>query len=230
MENFYQIARGIAELLSFLSAPILAFFAWKMLGQLTIGSSQVKAALDQINTSKRISHVQAKREAIKIAAEQSVFYAEKILPEMEKFMKLQKGNKYPILSRAEIIENLPDIQCKTDDLPGLIKEIHSNNGLVLKTLNQLEGFAMYFVCGIADSDSAYRPICSTFCSYIKLFLPYLVIANDHYRQFSNVLGLYVAWASRDQAERAAKEIEKHKEHLSKIKVPEMNPYGTEKNC
>jgi len=94
MPTFSQI-KDIAELLSFLCAPVILFFAWKMLDQLKIGGEQVKAALDQIITSKKISQIQSKRESIKIAAEQSVLYAKEIIPEMDKFIKLQKQNKYP---------------------------------------------------------------------------------------------------------------------------------------
>lgn len=234
--GIYQETKCAAELISFLSAPVVAFFAWKMLGQLKIGSNQVKAAVDQILTAKNISQIQSKRESIKIAAEQSVFYAEKIIPEMEKILKLKNEKKFPILSNAEVVEDWPNIQCKTDNLPGLIKEVESNT-LILKTLNQLEGLAMFFVCGVADTNAAYRPLCSTFCGYIRLFIPYIVIANDQFRMYSNILALYGIWASRDKAERAAKEIakqeseiSKQKEHLSKIKVPDIKPYGTQGNC
>jgi len=232
MPTFSQI-KDIAELLSFLCAPVILFFAWKMLDQLKIGGEQVKAALDQIITSKKISQIQSKRESIKIAAEQSVLYAKEIIPEMDKFIKLQKQNKYPILSRATVIESIDggmNIQCQTDDLPGLNKEVLSNDGLVIKTLNKLEGLAMYFVCGVADANAAYRPLVSTFCNYIKTFLPYIVIANEQYRQYSNILVLYCAWKVRVEAEHSAQEIEKHKQHLSKIKVPELKPHGTQENC
>jgi len=218
------------EILSYLSSPILAFFAWKMLEQLKIGSAQVKAAADQIITSKKISEIQTKREAMKIASEQAVYFAEKIIPEISKFLKLKEQNKYPILSKAEVIEDWPNIQCKTNDISGLIREIYSNEGLVVKTLNKIEGFSMFFACGVADADTAYKPLCTSFCGYIKNFLPYLIVVHEKHNQFSHTMSLYGAWGMRKHVEHAEKEISKHKEHLSKIKVPEIKPFGTENNC
>lgn len=228
--SVYEAIKDIAELLSYIATPLLAYFAWKMLGQLKIGGLQVKAAVDQILIAKKISQIQSKREAIKIATEQSVLFAEKIIPEINKFIQLKNQNKYPILSKAVVVEDWPNIQCKTDNLPGLLKEIESNNGLVPKTLNQLEGLAMFFCCGVADANTAYRPLSASFCGYIKNFLPFIIISHEHGKQFSNILTLYGAWEMRNQAEKAEKEISKHKSHLSKIKVPELKAFGTENNC
>lgn len=225
----FETIRSYSELLYFLTAPILAFFAWRMLGQLRIGSEQVKAAAEQIVTSKKISEVHAKREAMKIAAEQATYFSEKIIPDIAKFTKLKDQGKYPILSRAVVNESWPNIESKTDDLPGLMKEVYSNDGLAVKTLNKVEGFAMYFACGVADANIAYRPLCITYCNYIKNFLPFIIVSHEQRKQFSNALFLYGAWGMRSHVEDTEKEISKHKEHLSKIKMPDVKPYGCEIN-
>jgi hypothetical protein len=222
--------KSYAEFMYFLSAPFLVYFAWRMLGQLKIGSDQVKAASDQIITSRKISDIHAKRESLKIAVEQTAFFADKIIPEIDKFLKLKKANKYPILSCAVITENWPDIQCQTNDFNGLLAEVFSNDGLAVKTLNRIEGFSMFFTCGIADANAAYRPLCTSFCKYVKYFLPFIIIKNEQSNQFSNTLKLYVSWASRNHSENTQKEISKHKDHLSKIKVPELKTFGSDLNC
>lgn len=226
----FENIKDCAELLSFLTSPILAFFAWKMLEQLKLGSEQVKVAAEQIVTSKKISEIQAKREAMKIAAEQATYFSEKIIPDIDAFLKLKEQNKYPILSRVIVIEDWPNIESKTDDIHGLIKELSSNNGLVIKTLNKIEGFAMYFACGVADANMAYRPLCVTYCSYIKNFLPFILAYHDQFGQYSNTLFLYGAWGTRNHIEKSEKEISRHKEHLSKITIPDVKPYGCEIGC
>lgn len=222
----FETVKDYAELTYFLTAPVLVFFAWRMLEQLKIGSAQVKAASEQIIMAKKISEITATRESIKLAAEQAAYFADKIIPEIGKFLKLKEQGKYPILSRCTVTENWPNIESKTNDLPGLLKELESNDGLAIKTLNKIEGFAMFFACGVADADAAYRPVCVSFCNYIRYFLPYIIIANDQHNQFSNTLSLYGAWAMRKHVEHTEKEISKHKEHLSKIKVPEIKTFGT----
>lgn len=227
---YYTTIRDYLEFTYFFAAPILAFFAWRMLTQLKIGSDQVKAATEQIITSKKIAATHAKREAIKIATEQSNYFAKEIIPNINKFHKLKGQNKYPILMKTEVIEDWPSVQCKIQNIPSLIAEVESNNCLVLNILNQLEGLAMYFVCGIADSNSAYGPLSSSFCDNVKIFFPYMILVNDKFNQFGNILKLYGAWSARSKAENAMKEISKQKEYLSKIKVPEVQTFGTDPSC
>jgi hypothetical protein len=113
-----------------------------------------------------------------------------------------------------------------DDFPALLKEIYSNDGLAVRILNRMEGFAMYFACGIADGDKAYWPAASVFCNAAKTFLPYLILAHEKEHQFTYTLALYGAWGSRQAVESLEKDMAKHKERLSKITIPKMPPIGT----
>jgi len=226
----FETVKNYTELIYFLTAPVLVFFAWRMLEQLKIGSSQVKAAAEQIITAKKISEINTKRESMKIAAEQSRYFAKEIIPEINKFLKQKYQQKFPILLKATVTVNGTHIECKSDNFPGLLEEVYSDSGSCIETLNRIESFSMFFACGVADADVAYRPICTAFCDFVKIFLPFLTVVNERHNQFSNTIHLYMAWSMRKHFEQTEKEISKHKEHLSKIKIPEMKTFGTDLNC
>jgi hypothetical protein len=215
----YEIFREAVEVVYYLVAPVIAFFAWRALKQIQIGADQVRAIRD----TARIS---AQREALRISAEQTTDFAETFVPLMHEFEALKKQGKYPIISSSKVAESWPNIQCHFHDLPGMLQEVFSHGGLIIRIVNRMEGFAMYFACGVADGDNAYRPAASIFCEAARYFLPYLIVANERENQFTYTLSLYGSWAMRRFSEDTNKEIAKKSDLMSKIRVPEVHPIGT----
>lgn len=215
----YAIFREGIEVAYYLTAPVIAFFAWKALKQIQVGADQVKAIRDT-------ARMAAQREALRISAEQTIDFAETFVPLWNQFDALRHQGKYPILSKAKVEESRPNIQCHFQDLPGMLKEVFSNESLVVTICNRMEGFAMYFACGVADGDKAYRPAASIFCEAARAFLPYLIFANERENQFTYTLSLYGTWAMRRFSEETTKEIAAKSDLMSKIRVPEFHPIGT----
>lgn len=205
----FNFVRDILELWSFIASILIAVFAWKALGQIT--------------ASKEIARTQAKREALRIAAEKTVQFAEEIIPLTSEYNKLKKEGKYPFLTSTQVTESWPHVECKTDNFPGMMQEVFSNNGLVVKILNRMEGFAMFFTCGVADADVAYRPVSSVFCQCAKNFLPYIIICNERERQYTYTLKLYSVWSMRTEKEKSEKIVQEHSKNISKITVPNIEP-------
>ncbi len=220
-----SIGRSVLEILYFLSGPIIAICAWQALKQIKVGAAQVTA-------TKKATQVIAQRESIRIAIEQAIAYADKVVPSANAFNQLRNDGKYPILNSCKIAGEWPNLECRVSDGPGLVEEIKSNDGLVQEILNTMEGIAMHFICGIADAKVAYAPLSKSFCGLVTLFLPYVIIANDTDKHFTNTLTLYGLWAGQDLKERTAracveseKQLNQKKEQLSKITVPEYRPIG-----
>jgi hypothetical protein len=181
---------------------------------------------EQVKAIRETARMAAQREALKIAAEQTIGFAETFVPLWEQFSVLRQQGSYPILSKVKVEESWPDIQCHFHDLPGMLKEVGANESLVIRICNRMEGFAMYFACGVADGDKAYRPVASIFCEAARAFLPYLVFANERENQFTYTISMYSAWAMRRFSEDTTKEIAKKSDTLSKIRVPDLHPVGT----
>lgn len=215
----YAIFRESIEVVYYLTAPVLAIFAWRALKQIQVGADQVKAIRDTARTA-------AQREALRISAEQTIDFAAAFVPLWSQFEELRNAGKYPILSKAKVEESWPNIQCHFQDLSGMLNEVSSNEALVITIANRMEGFAMYFACGVADGDKAYRPAASIFCEAARAFLPYLIFANERENQFTYTLSLYGSWAIRRFSEDTTKEIAKKSDMMSKIRVPEVHPIGT----
>jgi phosphate/sulfate permease len=222
----FEDVRKYAELASFLASPLIAYFAWRMLEQLRIGYEQVKAATSQMVTTQKIAQTQAQREALRIAADQTCAFAENVIPMLDQFHKFKREGKYPILLSAKVEGTWPQMQCHIADQEAFRKEVESNDALVIRILNRIEGIAMYFAIGVADADKAYAPLCNTFCSQVKLLMPYVVLANERQKHYTYTLMLYGSWGMRDHVEQTTKELNQKKEHLSKITIPTLPTVGT----
>ena len=144
---------------------------------------------------------------------------------LDEFYERKPKGEYKILSAAKVTESWPDAQCHTDDLPGLMQEIYSNGGLIVKVLNRMEGFAMYFTSGVGDSNIAYRPVSSAFCEGTRNYLPYIIVPNVKHKQFSHTLSLYANWSMRDQKEKASQVIAENQQKLHKINVKDFPTIG-----
>lgn len=217
--TYYQIFREALDIVYYLSAPVIAVFAWRAL-------KQIQVAAEQVTATREIAKICAQREALRISAEQTVDFAETFVPIWNDFFRLRAEGKYPILSASKVEESWPNVQCHFDDLPGMLKEVFSNDAVVVRAVNRMEGFAMYFACGVADGDKAYRPVASMFCEAARAFLPYMIYANERENQFTYSLHLYSTWGIRRFTEDTNKEIAKKSDLISKIRIPEVRPIGT----
>ncbi|RYD85994.1 MAG: hypothetical protein EOP84_00595 [Verrucomicrobiaceae bacterium] len=218
------------EMVSYACAPVLVIIAGIALWQLKLAADQVKVGANQIKAAKDIAGITAQREALRIAAEQTASFGDTFVPLWKDFTRLKSNGAYPILSAAKVVEAWPDIQCQVDDFPGMMAEIYSNDALAVRIANRMEGFAMYFACGVADADKAYRPVASVFCDACKALIPYLTFANQRENQFTYTLSVYATWGSRKFAEATEKEIEEKKKQISKIQVQPSRPFGASGDC
>ena len=224
----YHEIKSVAEFLSFIGTILVAIFALLGLKQLRHGASQIKVALNAIKSSEEIAKNNAKRESFRIAAEQCMIWAKDIVPLINDFTVLFMAGKYPVLSSCIVTEDWGtlNVQSQCNNLPGLLHEITSNDGLVITICNRMEAFAMFFTCGVADADKAYWPICDGFCIHVRRFLPYIIRENLEHKHFTYTLMLFGAWAARDTKERLEKEVAQKQEKVSKITLPTIRTFGT----
>jgi hypothetical protein len=115
-----------------------------------------------------------------------------------------------------------------------VAEFQSKNlhGPALHILNQLEGFAIYFISGAADEEVAFPVAGIPFCHYVGLFAPYLIAVRNGQLtgvtsgKFENTVKLFELWVDRirrEQIEAQAKIIQKELKTLKSGSVP---PIGT----
>lgn len=192
-QDLYYTAKDVAETCAFICTPILAFLAWR--------------GLNQIKVTRGIAKMQATRESFRIATERCDHYASAIVPLMDAFYENKKKDKYTALFEAKVTEEEEgSIKVESKQLGDIQKEIHNDGGDAIKLLNALEGFSMYFTCGIADEKIAYRSIAPSYCQVVRRLCPYLVPINKIEKVFGHTLKLYTTWRDRMVQEESAEKI------------------------
>lgn len=189
--------KDILEIPYLLSGPVLAYFAYR--------------ALDQISLSERLAKENAKRDSIKLTAEECRYYSEKIIPLANEFDDLIKKHNLEIFIKSKVhVENneikvsSPAAHHTMDKAPD---EFFEN---ITALINSLSSFSTFFVSGVADERLAYKTTGTTYCRTVTKLAPMLVnLANKTHE--NNILQLYIIWKNRqdiDGATRAREALDK----------------------
>lgn len=196
------------------AGPVLIYIAYK-------GLEQIKAAKENSKITKENSKIQCKRESFKLAGEQCIYLAEKIIPMYSNFIaELEKNNskffdKFEIKVDKEKIgvrlkEKLTDI-----DLDGLEKSVY------LKDLsNSLEGFSLYFASGVASEKAGYNTAGRCYCSIVEKLMP-ILLPEFKKGYFKNIMYLFVIWQNRCKNEDLnlkKKQLEKEIEQTTEMDI------------
>jgi hypothetical protein len=194
--------RAILELLYFASGVAIAIFAF-------LGLRQVKLGLEQLRITKEIANTNAKREAVKLAAEQCRYFAEDCVRAMTeahdeyhkkgfKFLTPHPAQGQPpfLLQNGEIISHSFDLKALNDEM--------LECGSVVLYLNSLEAFAIPFAAGLANEDIGFTETARPFCQGLQEAMPALFQLRQTNRgRYESAVKLYEMWSRRLAAEAAA---------------------------
>jgi hypothetical protein len=182
--------------------------------------------LKQLTISKETRRISAKRDAFKLAAEQTVIFGEKIIPEIDILDKLIKDKKidFFIKSTVSIEGDNISVNAYTENysIEKMI-EIAPNLG---KILNSLEAFSIYFVSGVAAENVTFETCGDSFVRTVKKLMPFIISFNKEKNGYNNTLKLFRTWNSRFESEKLILEKEKIENKLKKTKTIRIKPIGT----
>lgn len=226
--------KDLFEVLSYLSVIIGSAAAVFAAFQIYYAKESVKLAASSFDLAKTDSHIRLKREAIVIAAERCEQFAREILPFLN--ANVEEITRIGISNEAWQLENhllnessIKDWDAANEWLAKLRPSPIGND--VVRALNILESFAIYFVKGAADEQVAFPSIGVSFCLYINKVAPYLILLRQKklLRQasgpFQNIAALYSLWSDRLNKEALQLESNKINEKLSQIHSAEIPPVG-----
>ena len=188
-----DVAKDILEIIYFLSGPALVIVAFMAL-------AQIKVAKSHVEEQKRAATIGAKRDSLKVAAEQIKDYSTNIIPminELDK--KISKGG-VKFFDNSETFISDDGIRVKPSTDTEDIKSVMPILEVFTKTMNAVEGFATFFVSGVADEKIAYRSLSTTFCDTLKKNMPLIVMLSSDANSYSATLTLFSIWSNRLDAE------------------------------
>lgn len=182
MQTFIQNLSTVLEIANWIGGILIAIFAFK-------GLQQLKIAKDTIAIS-------SKRDAFKLTADEVSLYLNHVIPLFDALDERIKNEKITFFAEAEVKINEKEIGVNFPKGEKHIMDLISIAGEIVKLLNALESFAIYFISGVASEELAFTSVGTTYCSSVKKILPVIVLLNDNKKNYKNLLKLFYLWNSR----------------------------------
>lgn len=182
--------------------------------------------LRQIYLQRKLSSTAAQREAFRIAAERCDYFGREIIGFSIELKKAFKEHDVKLFDKCKVEIKDSKISMTSE---GLTQEDADKCNLcsekMSKLINSIEGFAVFFVTGVADDNVGFLT-CGR--GYVKLFeelFPIYALADALDNHCKASQALYGRWKSRiEQLEL----VSQHKEISKKIdpgKLKPMRPFG-----
>jgi len=194
---FMETIKDVLEIIYFLSAPVIAFLAFKALGQ-------IKEAKRQVDETKETRIINAKRESYKLAAEKCEYFLTVITPKMDILNDSIKEHKITFYEKSKVKIDKNEIHVfpnfKNEEERKIIFTLIPS----LEVFNPLESFSLFFISGLADEKIGYLTIGQSFCFSVKRYLPNIVLLSGG-KHFTNTIELYKIWNARLEKEKLEEE-------------------------
>lgn len=166
--------------------------------------------LKQIVMGRRIAKINAKRDALKVAAGQCRIYADKIIP-LSSILKA-KTRDIPFFDISTFSVRGSIITVKTKEtIQDLIPQLIDVYSDYVMLFNAIESFSQYLTSGLADEKNAYYCLGDAHLHIVSRYIPLLVLQAQEGNMWCNTLHIFVVWYERQKRE----EIEQKKRLLAK---------------
>lgn len=214
-----QSIKDILEIIYYICSPVLAFFAFRALGQ-------IREAKLQVSETIKSRVLSSKREAYKVAADKCEYYLTAIIPQINVLDKFIEEKDITFFDKSSVKINKDNIQVKAVFKDEAEAELVYVILPCLEVFNPLESFSLFFISGIADEGIGYLTVGTTFCNSVKKYLPLLVLLSDG-KHFTNTLRLFRMWNSRLEKELLEKEKSRIEKKLNENPTITIKNIGTE---
>lgn len=233
MVNFYNwqsVLRQILEDFYYVAGVAIAIAAFKGLGQLKIGAEQLKLTREIADSNIKIARTNAKREAIKLAAERCQYFAEHTVPDFARM-----GNKYQQLKltfltvpqpqfaivNGEIVNHNFNAAVQDAEVPLFIVDL-------VNSMNSIEAFAIPFMTGVADDDIGFQETALGFCQQVKDIVPAIwYLRRKNMARYQSTVQLFDLWNKRLVASAMAPLMKSMEATIKAANESKIKPLGTD---
>jgi hypothetical protein len=157
--------------------------------------------LGQLNLTREIAKTNAKREALKFAAERCQYFAEHTVPDHSKLAQayfrlrltfLTSNPQWQIVN-GEIVNHNFDAAAQAvqdAEVPQIMTEL-------VYSLNSIEAFAIPFVAKVADDDIGYQETALGLCQQVKQLIPAIFyMRRKNAARYESTVQLFDRWNKR----------------------------------
>jgi hypothetical protein len=197
------------------------------IGQAKAALEQNRLSLEQIELSRKDIMLRSKREALALAIKECEYWANEIVPCLDKLNIKLNNIKYVATPLTNT--DFPPVEKPHESAVRVWNDLPLRTEVV-SVLNKMEAFAMYFATDLATEDAAFLPTGGPFCRACR----HLSVFIGAYRQdnqvklYNNIVKLYGIWAPR--AELAVLQNQEQALQAQKSKLTQSKPrapLGTE---
>jgi len=96
---------------------------------------------------------------------------------------------------------------------------------LISFLNSLEGFAPFFVSGIAEEKVGYQETATSFCEGVKRYMPVIWLVRSVGVWYESTVILYEIWSNRQECEALTRSKESIQAKLKGIKTEDIKTLG-----
>ena len=210
--GWFAAVRVILELLYFASGIAIAVAAFLALRQIKVG-------LEQLKITKQIANTSAKREAIKLAAEQCRYFAEHAVPAQATLISEYHRLGLSFLSNPPqfTIQNGEIVYTKVLDNKPWDAEFPKIGAVLVKYLNTLESFAIPFAAGVADDELGFQETAMAICQAVQICMPALFhLRRIKSARYESTIKMYETWSKRLTAQNMKPIVKSIKDSMKSI--------------
>jgi hypothetical protein len=219
--------------------PMLLDVVYKLSGiALVVGLffafQQYKKTAEQTKAQIGLSKINAKREAICLAAAQCDHYGGHLMKMAGDLHRKMRENKCEFFTRTKVIVKEDQLTLDTtgvrpEDQKKLLEHIEE----ITLLLNAVEGFSIYFASNVADDNIGFIECGRGFVKYFEFNFGLYCIDNRAENYYKATQALYWRWKKRllseelvKQHDELAKQISITRQKIDPSKLKPNEPFGT----
>ncbi|PYL10396.1 MAG: hypothetical protein DME33_00865 [Verrucomicrobia bacterium] len=180
--------------------------------------------LRQLTVAKEIARIGAKRDSLKLAADQCAHYMHNIIPLQNALYEAIQTKHIAFFDKSEVEVKGDQVKVTSTATPADVDALKTIAYEFLAAFNAIEAFAVFFVSGVADEKLAFSALGASYCSNVQRYLPEIMLLRSG--SFDNLLRLFFLWNSRLESLRLRMERDKIDNSLQKIQNKFIKPVGT----
>lgn len=227
LDFFFQNWSGILDVIYKISGIALVI-------GLLFAYQQYKKTAEQTQTQIGLSKINAKREAICLAAAQCDHYGGQLQKMAGDLHRKIRERKCEFFTRTKVIVKEEQITLDTTGMrPEDQKKILEHFEEITLLLNAIEGFSIYFASNVADDNIGYIECGRGFVKYFEDNFGLYCIENRVHNYYKATQALYWRWKKRLVAEELvkqhaelAKQISITRQKIDPSKLKPNEPFGS----
>ncbi len=183
-------------------------------------------AIRQLQQQRELSKIRNRRDAFKIAAERCDYFGKEMIPLVNTLLKDFEANHVALLKKCKVKRTDKGLQIHTEKYNKADEDnLNKYSERIIYIHNALDGYALFFVTGIADDNVGFLTCGKAFVDIFEELFPLYVLLDALGDNTSSTQALYSRWREKITHSELLSQKESVESKLAKIESKDFTPYG-----